>query len=170
MSLKKIKFRKPSRLELILSSFIVVIGILAFINMDFIIGSFWHATHSSQVLFKPVKVKVPFGWLPIEKKASLSLVKYPKDGSVITVTKERVEIARDPKEAIESIGWTFMDAEDYFVDDTKGIRITSRLPGGEYDIGILLPERELSISYLGPEKNIPAFDDIVAEITFIKSQ
>lgn len=145
---------------------LVMMAILVVRNMGFLIGSLWHLTHSSEVRYHNVKIKIPLGWLPKSRQGSLGLYKYSnEDGSLIILTSERVEIKRDPKEAVESIGRSFKSTEDYLIDGKKALRVTSVLPDGRYAINIIVFEQNLSISYYGPQHNIVDFNRIMEGVT-----
>jgi len=148
---------------------LTIITILAVKNMRFLRGSLWHLTHSSEVRYNNVKVKIPPGWFPVNRRGRLALVKYSiKDGSLIILTSERVEINLDPKEVMESIGRSFKITkitEDYLIDGKKALRIASVLADGRYAIDIFMPEQNLSISYSGPQHNIVDFNRIIEGVT-----
>lgn len=154
----------------VLAAAIIVIAVVAGQNMDTLIGSVWHLTHSSELQYGNARINVPVGWFPLMRKASLAMVKYPKDGSVITFTNETRHIRLDPKEAMESIGRIFHSVDKIVLKGGEGIKITSQLQEDTkpYSILITIPSQNLTISYLGPQKNIGSFDKILEGLTFVK--
>lgn len=163
------KFKKPSRAAILVACIILILAIAAAANMDFLFGTAWHLTHSPTIHYGNSKIVVPKGWFPFERKGSLVLAKYPSDSSIIIFTIEKVPMTRDPKEAMESIGRSFVSAEKFLLDRTEGLKIVTIVQKDRYVVDVLIPDRSLSISYQGLNQNLPAFDRILEGVTFVKA-
>lgn len=163
---------KKRVLWVLLAAAIIVIVVVAGQTMDSLIGSVWHLTHSSELQYGNARINVPLGWFPLMRKGSLAMVKYPKDGSVITFTNETRHISHDPKEAMESIGRIFHSADKIVLEGSEGIKITTQLQEDTkpYSILITIPSQNLTISYLGPQENIGSFNKILEGLTFVKPE
>lgn len=161
--------KKRVLFAILIAAFISIVYV-AGENMDFLIGSFWHLTHSSELQYGNARINVPLGWFPLMRKGSLAMVRYPKDGTVITFTSETTEISRDAKEAMESIGRIFHSTDKIVLKGSEGITITSQLQEDTkpYSILITIPSQNLTVSYLGPQENIGSFNKILEGLTFVK--
>lgn len=161
---------KRRLIPILVGALIIIVALVVGQNIDFLIGSFWHLTHSSELQYGNARINVPLGWFPLMRKGSLAMVRYPKDGTVITFTSETTEISRDAKEAMESIGRIFHSTDKIVLKGSEGITITSQLQEDTkpYSILITIPSQNLTISYLGPQENIGSFNKILEGLTFVK--
>lgn len=164
--------RKLSPFKVLLVAVVVVIVFIAGQHMDFLIGTFWHISHSSKVEYGNVKINVPLGWFPLEREGSLALNKYPKDGTVVLFTNETKHFRRDPKEAVESIGHIFDEAKKVSISGNEGLRITSHVEGGAtpYLVFVTLPAQGLTVTYHGSSQGIAAFDSILKGLSFVEKR
>ena len=141
-------------------------------NLDTILGVFWHLTHSSELQYRNVQIRVERGWLPLHIEEYLSLGRYPRTETSPTITLDRrpVNVVRDFKERAGKVGRVFDGVQEVIVDGVEGIRVTTHRPNDAtpYLVLIDFPSRDLSIAYQGTKEDIVVFDSFLTKVKFIE--
>jgi len=165
--------RKWNRIGILM----ILLGLLLVVgakNLDSVMGVFWHLTHSSDLRYANVQIRVTKGWLPWYRRGSLILVRYPDTDSSthIALDQKPVDFGQSPKDHMEKAGRIFDGAEKVTIDGIDGLRVTAHIPNDTrpYLIIISFPSQNISLTYLGSKENIVMFDDFIEGLTFVKAK
>jgi len=149
-----------------------LILILGALNFKTLIGFFWHLTHSSKVQYGNTQIHVAKGWFPWKRGGYIILYNYPgtKRNPIILLDRDPMDLKQhSPKERVERTGRIFDTAERTLLDGIESVRITSHSLEGPkpYLILVIVPSKNLTITYQGTKGDIKVFDSFLKGVTFI---
>jgi hypothetical protein len=124
-----------------------------------------------EIKFNGILVKVPFDYTKAQDKDRLTLLKFPKGGGAIFFKKDYLSKKRfndEIKIKLNKMDYNLIDEGEISIDYEKGYFIiaSNKFHPSEYKEYVTIPNRSITISFVGDKKDSKSFWEIVKQIRF----
>ncbi|MBW2340186.1 MAG: hypothetical protein JRF50_07530 [Deltaproteobacteria bacterium] len=173
---------KPSLRSKALIALVIVLSVIILcigINMltknklsDYITLTVLYLTNKEEVKFSDMVLYVPFDYFREKSRGKLVLIKFPKGGDIITITKGRY-VPKDQfqerfREYFKKVDYTPIYENVLNIGKARGYIISacSKSDPWECEAYITVPQRQVTISFVGNRGHLQGFRKMMKEIEF----
>lgn len=133
--------------------------------------SYLYLKNSENISFDSVLLKVPSYYIRDQEKDILMLLKYPPGGDLIFVKKNllsKEKLNEKVKCLLDNMNFDLVNEGETTVDNEicYFISISSKSNPKEYREYLIIPNKSITIDFIGDEKELKKFWEIVGQIKF----